>query len=245
MKIRKVNKSIILIKSVVYRIWIILSQMVFTFLFLGDWAQAASISIGWNLVNMVEYGVFEWLFARKWDVTVQTKGFVLWFTGLPCSGKTTLADEIAKVLIEKGVNVERLDGDIVRRQKLSNDLGFSKADRDKNINRVTFVSKLLSRNGTAVLASFVSPYRRTRRRIRKNVTNFVEVYVVASPQTCAKRDVKGMWARAKAGKIKGFTGYDDPYEFPENPEIIINTEKETVQQSTDKILKYLKEKHLI
>jgi adenylyl-sulfate kinase len=174
---------------------------------------------------------------------ITSKGAVIWLTGLPCSGKTTIGDALAKSL--KKSKVERLDGDIVRKGKLSDDLGFSKEDRNKNINRINFVSKLLARNEVIVIASFVSPYRKTRNNIRNNVNNFVEVYVEASAKKCAKRDVKGMWKQAKEGKIKGFTGYDDPYEKPNNPEIICNTEKETVSESTNKIIKYLKRRKLM
>jgi len=173
------------------------------------------------------------------------KGCVVWFTGIPCSGKSSIADELAKELYNRGKRVERLDGDIVRKGKLSNDLGFSKEDRDKNINRINFVSKLLSRNGVVVIASFVSPYAKTRENIRNNVTNFVEVFVKASVKECIKRDVKGMWKKALKGKIKGFTGFDDPYEAPKNPEIICDTETETIEESTNKVIKYLEDNKII
>lgn len=172
------------------------------------------------------------------------KGFTLWFTGLPCSGKSTVADIIAEKLKTHSLKIERLDGDVVR-QMLTRDLGFSKEDRDKNIERVTFVSKLLSRNGVGVLASFVSPYKETRNMIRKETTNFVEVYVNCPVEECAKRDVKGMYAKAYAGEIKDFTGVDDPYEPPENAEIVINTLEETEKESAEKIISKLQEIGLI
>ena len=166
---------------------------------------------------------------------MEQKGFTLWFTGLPCSGKSTVADIIAERLKTKGLKIERLDGDVVR-QMLTRDLGFSKEDRDKNIERVTFVAKLLSRNGVGVLASFVSPYRETRDMIRNETTNFVEVYVNCPVEECAKRDVKGMYAKAYAGEIKDFTGVDDPYEPPESAEIIINTLEESKEESAEKVI---------
>jgi adenylylsulfate kinase len=162
-------------------------------------------------------------------------GFTTWFTGLPCSGKTTVADTVADVLRERGYRVERLDGDIVRKD-LTSDLGFSKEDRDENIKRVTFVSKLLSRNGVAVLATFVSPYRERRRKTREEIGNFVEVFVRCPVDVCIERDVKGMYKKALAGEITGFTGVDDPYEDPENPEVILHTERETLEESVQKVL---------
>ena len=167
-------------------------------------------------------------------------GFTLWFTGLPCSGKSAIADRLADILKERGLRVERLDGDIVR-QSLTRDLGFSKADRDENIRRVTFVAKLLSRNGVAVLTSFVSPYREIREESRKEIANFVEAYAKCSLETCIQRDVKGMYQKAIEGKIKEFTGISDPYEEPLNPEILVETDKETLEESTQKVLKRLEE----
>ena len=168
------------------------------------------------------------------------QGFVLWFTGLSGSGKTTLARLMENELKARGIRVERLDGDVVR-QSLTADLGFSKEDRDKNIQRVTFVAKLLSRNGVGVLASFISPYRATRDWVRSEVTNFIEVFVDCSLEECIRRDVKGLYAKAMAGEIPEFTGVSDPYEPPPHPEIIINTIEEPVQESFAKIIGYLEE----
>lgn len=164
-----------------------------------------------------------------------TRGVTIWFTGLPCSGKTTIADRVAEVLREKGHKVERLDGDIVRKG-LTSDLGFSKEDRDENIKRVTFVAKLLTRNGVKVLATFVSPYIERRRKSREEIGEFMEVYVRCSVEECIRRDVKGMYRKALAGEITGFTGVDDPYEEPPNPELILDTDKETVEESVQKAL---------
>ncbi|MHB8094845.1 MAG: adenylyl-sulfate kinase [Candidatus Aminicenantales bacterium] len=167
-------------------------------------------------------------------------GFTLWFTGLPCSGKSAIADRLAAILKERGLRVERLDGDIVR-QSLTRDLGFSKADRDENIRRVTFVAKLLARNGVAVLTSFVSPYREIRDESRREIERFVEAYAKCSLEACIARDVKGMYQKAIEGKIKEFTGVSDPYEEPLNPEIVVETDKETLEESTQKVLKKLEE----
>ncbi len=168
------------------------------------------------------------------------RGFTLWFTGLPCSGKSAVADRVAEALRERGLRVERLDGDIVR-QDLTRDLGFSREDRNENIRRVTFVAKLLTRNGVAVLTSFISPYRDIRARARQEIGNFIEVYTKCSLDTCVARDVKGMYQKAIRGEIKEFTGISDPYEEPENPEILLETDRETLDESVAKVLRRLEE----
>ncbi|MFQ6101193.1 MAG: adenylyl-sulfate kinase [Anaerolineae bacterium] len=168
------------------------------------------------------------------------RGFTLWFTGLSGSGKTAIAKLVERELLDRGLKVERLDGDIVR-QSLTRDLGFSKEDRDKNIERVTFVAKLLTRNGVAVLCSFISPYRERRARSRQEIGEFIEVYVECPVEVCVQRDVKGLYAQAFAGEIENFTGVSDPYEEPENPELVCHTAQETVEDSAAKIIAYLEE----
>lgn len=172
------------------------------------------------------------------------EGFTLWLTGLSGAGKTTIALQLEQELLRRNLRVERLDGDTVR-QGLTRDLGFSKEDRDKNIERVTFVAKLLSRNGVAVIASFISPYRAHREQVRQETTNFIEVFVDAPLQTCIERDVKGMYAKALAGEIQNFTGINDPYEPPENAEIVLHTHQETIDESVARILDYLENLALI
>lgn len=173
-----------------------------------------------------------------------SSGFTLWLTGLSGAGKTTIALALEAELRARGVPVERLDGDTVR-QGLSRDLGFSKADRDKNIERVTFVAKLLSRNGIGVIAAFISPYRAARDAARRETTNFIEVFVSAPLAVCAQRDVKGLYAKALAGEIKDFTGIDDPYEEPLNPEITLHTDRDSVETCTQQVLAYLEARGLI
>lgn len=168
----------------------------------------------------------------------EQKGFTLWFTGLPCSGKTAVADKVAEELRERGLRVERLDGDIVRKS-LTRDLGFSKEDRNENIRRVTFVAKLLTRNGVAVLTSFISPYREIRDEARQEIGNFVEVYVKCPVEVCMERDVKGMYEKAIKGEIKEFTGISDPYEEPLKPEILLESDKETLEESANKVIQRL------
>lgn len=171
---------------------------------------------------------------------MEQRGFTLWFTGLSGSGKTTLAKTVEQELRQRGLKVERLDGDIVR-QSLTRDLGFSKEDRDRNIERVTFVAKLLTRNGVATLCSFISPYREVRARSRAEIGNFVEVYCACPLETCIERDIKGLYNKAMNGEIENFTGISDPYEPPENPEIVVHTDRETVERSTAIILRRLVE----
>jgi adenylyl-sulfate kinase len=166
------------------------------------------------------------------------KGFTLWFTGLPSSGKSTLAQRVQEILLERGMNVELLDGDEVR-TNLCKGLGFSKEDRDTNIRRIGYVCKLLSRNGAVAIAAAISPYRAIRDENRKAIGNYVEVYVKAPIEVLVERDIKGMYKKAIAGELKNFTGISDPYEAPENPEILIESDKETVEESTMKIIRTL------
>ncbi len=171
---------------------------------------------------------------------MEQKGVTVWFTGMSGAGKTALAIRLEQELRQRGLRVERLDGDIVR-QGLTSDLGFSKEDRDKNIERVTFVAKLLTRNGVAVLCSFISPYRQARDNARKQTGNFVEVYCYAPLEALVERDVKGLYKKALAGEIENFTGVSDPYEEPVNPEVIINSATETIEESLSKVWSKLEE----
>ena len=168
------------------------------------------------------------------------KGVTVWFTGLPCCGKTTIADRVAEILKAEGRKVERLDGDTVRKG-LTSDLGFSKEDRNENIKRVTFVAKLLTRNDVIVLATFVSPYEARRVKTREEIGEFMLVYVKAPVEVCIERDVKGMYKKALAGEIKNFTGVDDPYEEPASPKLVVETDKETLEESVQKVLIKMKE----
>jgi len=167
-----------------------------------------------------------------------TQGFTLWFTGLPCSGKTTISEIVGRELRERGLNVELLDGDEVRRN-LSKDLGFSKEDRDTHIRRIGFIAKLLSRNGVATLAAFVSPYCEVRDHLRSEIGNFVEVCVKCPVEVCIQRDIKGMYKKAIAGEIQNFTGISDPYEEPLAPEVIVETDRETPTESAQKVIQKL------
>lgn len=172
------------------------------------------------------------------------KGAVIWFTGLSGSGKSIIADRVCKYLRKKNIACQRLDGDIMRKA-LSKDLNYTKEDRNKNIERAAFVAELLSKHGVIVLASFISPYRKQRNKVRKQVGNFIEVFVNASIQICERRDTKGLYKKAKAGKIQNFTGISDPYQAPKQPEIELKTDQENIKESTNKIIKYLEQKGFV
>jgi len=168
------------------------------------------------------------------------KGFTIWFTGLSGAGKTTISKRVEEMIRQRGRNVEVLDGDVVRTH-LSKGLGFSKEDRDENIKRIAFVCKLLTRNGVATIAAAISPYRETRDYARAEIGNFVEVYVRCPLEVCIARDVKGLYKKALAGEIPLFTGISDPYEEPLNPEVICDTDQETVEVSAKKVIAKLDE----
>lgn len=165
-------------------------------------------------------------------------GMILWLTGLSGAGKTTIAEQLQHKLREYDRSVELLDGDAIR-QNLSKGLSFNRADRDENVRRVGYVANLLSRNGVIVIVSLISPYRAVRDELRATLDRFVEIYVNASLEVCEVRDVKGLYAKARSGQIKSFTGIDDPYEAPLNPDIVCNTAEETIDQSIIKILSWL------
>ncbi len=168
------------------------------------------------------------------------RGFTIWFTGLSCSGKTTVSQGVAEELLRRGLKVEVLDGDVVR-TNLSKGLGFSKEDRDTNIKRIGFVCKLLSRNGVVAIGAAISPYRATRDYNRKEIGDFVEVYCKTPLDVCIKRDVKGLYKKALAGEITNYTGVSDPYEEPLNPEVVLETDKETEEESVGKVIRKLEE----
>lgn len=165
-------------------------------------------------------------------------GFTVWLTGLPCSGKSTVARQLARQLLRRGRRVEVLDGDIVR-QNLSYGLGFSREDRDRNIRRIAFVANLLARNGVIVVVALVSPYREARDEARRLLGEFFEVHVDCPTSECERRDVKGMYKRARAGELRGFTGVDDPYEAPLEPELTLSTASQSSEESVTRVVKAL------
>jgi adenylyl-sulfate kinase len=172
-------------------------------------------------------------------------GYTLWFTGLSGSGKTTITNLLVKELLKRGSKLEVLDGDVVR-ENLSKGLGFSKEDRDTNIRRISFVADLLSRNGVPVITAAISPYREIRAEARELMgERFIEIFVKASVDTCIERDPKGLYEKALKGEIKEFTGVSDPYEEPLDPEVTLDTESETPEESAGKVITLLEQRRLI
>src|SRR5437867_5480564 len=167
-------------------------------------------------------------------------GCTIWFTGLSGAGKSTLAEVIEQRLKAFGRSVEVLDGDIVRTH-LSKGLGYSREDRNTNIQRIAFVCNLLTRNGVIAIAAAISPYREAREWAREEIGNFVEVYIKCPIEVCRQRDVKGLYKLVDEGKLKGFTGVDDPYEEPEHPELVVETNNETIEESVERIFATLEE----
>src|SRR6476620_11631591 len=173
------------------------------------------------------------------------KGFTLWFTGLSGAGKTTISKIVERELRDRGSKIEILDGDIVR-ENLSKGLGFSKEDRDTNIRRIAFVADLLSRNGVPVITAAISPYREIRDEARETMgERFIEIFVKASVEVCAERDVKGLYEKAFKGEIKEFTGVSDPYEEPSDPELVIDSEQHSPEESAALVVAKLEELGLV
>jgi len=168
------------------------------------------------------------------------KGVTIWFTGLPSSGKSTVARILERRFRREGLKCELLDGDVVR-TNLSKGLGFSREDRDANIKRIGFVAHLLTRNDVIAIAAAISPFREARDYNRKLIGNFVEVYIKCPVEECKKRDVKGLFKKARSGEITGFTGVDDPYEEPLQPEVVCETDKESAEESAERVIRKLEE----
>lgn len=175
---------------------------------------------------------------------MKSLGFTIWFTGLPSAGKSTLARLLHEMFDEAGLGNAILDGDEVR-QRLTKGLGFTKADREENIRRIAYVSKLLTKVGAISIVAAISPYRESRSRARAEIGNFIEVHVDCPLQICIDRDVKGLYAKASRGEIENFTGISDPYEPPLNPEIVVRTEREDPLTNVQIILNYLVDHHYI
>ena len=174
------------------------------------------------------------------------KSVVIWFTGLSGSGKSTLAHSVEEILFSKGCRTYVLDGDNVRHGLTSN-LGFSNEDRKENIRRIGEVTKLMMEAGLIILTAFISPFREDRIAVRNLISDgdFIEIYCKASLETCEARDLKGLYKRARLGEIKNYTGINSPYEIPDNPELIIDTDKEVLEESVSKIVSFLQTKSIV
>ncbi|NIS69869.1 MAG: adenylyl-sulfate kinase [Proteobacteria bacterium] len=231
------------IKAVSWRFWATVTTMLLVYLFTGTIEVALAIG---GLEVVLKMLIF-YLHERTWDKIrlgkKEVTPFVLWLTGLPASGKTTLANAVHKRLSSDGYKVERLDGDTVR--SIFPSTGFSREERNTHIQRVGFLASTLERNGVSVVASFISPYQDSRRFVRSLCRNFVEVHLSTPLEECEKRDTKGLYERARRGVIKNLTGIDDPYEVPGDPELTIESARESVEKSVDRITKYLTDRKFL
>ncbi len=186
-------------------------------------------------VIVLVYGVLSAAFVSNQDT--RTGPFVLWFTGLSGSGKSTIADRVYESLAGKGMRVEKVDGDSVR--DVFPQTGFTRDERNSHIRRMGYLVSMLEKNGVSVVASFISPYIESRDFVRSRCSRFVEIFVDASLEECERRDVKGLYGRARAGQIPNFTGIDDPYEAPQRPELVLHTATESVEESCKRVLDYI------
>jgi len=229
------------IKAFSWRAIATLTTALLVFIFTGKLAIALTI----GGIEAIAKMIFYFLHERLWDKLKfgrkEYKPFVIWLTGLPCSGKTTIGDKLFKKMKQLGIRVERIDSHQVR--DLFPEAGFTRENRNRHIKRVGHLASVLEQNGVCVIASFISPYAESRDFVKGLCKNFIEVHTKASVDTCMKRDYKGLYERAKKGEIANFTGVSDVYEEPKNPDIIIDTEKKSVDEATKSILQYVLSRH--
>ncbi len=232
-----------IIKTISWRITATITTFSLVWIFTGQLGTAFAIGGIEIFLKMFLY----YLHERFWDKSklgrVEVAPFVLWFTGLPVSGKTSLADAMYEEIKKNGRKVERLDGAKVR--QLFPQTGFSKKERILHVERIGHLSSILVKHNIIVVASFISPYEESRQFARQLSTNFIEIYVNTPLEICEKRDTKGLYLRARKGEIKQFTGIDAPYEEPKNPEIIVDTSNIALEENVKKIMKYIKIKNLV
>lgn len=233
----KEAKSRSLIKMISWRVLATLTTMTLVYIFVGKIEIAVTVGVFEVIAKMIIYYFHE----RSWNKIKwgrhQVEPFVVWFTGLPVSGKTTLANMLHGYLVKEGLKAERLDGEKVR--TLFPLTGFSKEDRDRHVKRVGYLASMLEKNGVIVVASFISPYKESRDFVRNICGQFIEVYTSASAEACEKRDTKGMYKKARSGEIENFTGVSDPYEVPTRPQLVVDTEDQSPEESFQKIKKYI------
>ena len=233
MYIEKKRRSVL--KTISWRIWATLTTAALVLLLVGEIKIALAVGGLEVIIKMALYFLHE----RWWNkIKFGKKELVpkvIWFTGLSGSGKSTLSEALYEKMKIKGLKVEHLDGDSIR--DIFPKTGFSKEERNRHIRRVGFLASKLEKNGVTVIASFISPYKEARRFVRGLCENFIEVHVATPIEECEKRDVKGLYAKARRGEIKQFTGIDDPYEVPENPEISVDTTGLSIEEAMKKIIK--------
>jgi adenylylsulfate kinase len=226
-----------LIKTLSWRLLATITTAALVYPFTKDVDIALKIGGIEILLKLLIYYLHERLWNKITFGKKEISPSVIWFTGLSGAGKSTIAEEVYSRLKAKGLKVEHLDGDLVR--EIFPKTGFSKEDRDRHVKRVGFLASMLEKNGVIVIASFISPYKESRDFVRDLCKNFKEVHVATPLEECEKRDVKGLYAKARKGEITQFTGIDDPYEEPENPEVKVNTTGQTIEESVQFVLKKL------
>jgi len=247
MKLKKINKKTFSWQGIAYRIFVIGVNAIFFKVGAKQAMQqygAIGASLIWNSINMILYFLYHGVFLRLFSLRIETNGTVIWFTGLSGSGKTTISDKLAQELLQRGYKVQKLDGDILRKT-INKDLGFSLEDRKINLERAIAIAKILAENKIIVLCSFISPDRNIRNKFRKQIKNFIEIYVNCPLSICKQRDPKGLYRQACAGRISNFTGISQKYEPPLHPHIELKTDLESIENSTKKIMNYLRIQKLI
>ena len=230
-------------KAVSWRFWATVTTMVLVYVFTGTVKIALAVGCLEVVVKIVIYFLHERLWDRIRFGKKVIRPFVVWTTGLPGSGKTTLGNRVYEKLTKNGYRVERLDGDTVR--SLFPSTGFSREERNVHIERVGHLASILERNGIIVVASFISPYEEARDFVRRLCENFIEIHMATPGEVCEKRDTKDLYGRARRGEIKNLTGYDDPYEIPSHPELTIDASQESVEKSANQVLRYIQGKRLL
>jgi adenylylsulfate kinase len=233
----KESKTRSVLKSITWRLIATLTTTVLVYVFTGELAMAATVGGLELFAKLAIHFVYERAWAKIRFGVSEVQPAVLWFTGLSGSGKSTVAQLVFEKLKAKGYRLERLDGDRVR--SVFPKTGFSREARETHIKRIGFVASLLEKNGVFVVASFISPHREPRDFVRKLCRHFIEIHISTPLEECEKRDRKGLYAKARAGEIKNFTGIDDPYEAPINPELRIDTTHLSVEEAADEVIRYV------
>lgn len=226
-----------IVKSVSWRVTATITTIILVYLFTGTIELALAIGGVEVVAKMFIYFLHERLWDRLTFGKKEIKPVVIWFTGLSGSGKTTISKVIEERIRSRKLRVQHLDGDAMR--AIFPGTGFSKEERDAHIRRVGLLCSMLEKNGVIVVASFVSPYRETRDFVRNLCHNFIEVYISTPLEVCEKRDVKGLYAKARSGEIKNFTGISDPYEEPKNPELSLDTSNISETEAIENVMAYL------
>lgn len=229
-------------KGFSWRLFATTTTVIIVYIFFGRLDMAIAAGLLETVAKVALYWAHERVWLKiKWG-RKKIEPFNLWFTGLPLSGKTTIADAVYKELKELDIPLERIDSKDIR--ELIPDIGYSREDRNRHMHRVGHLIKTLQNNSVSTVASFVSPYRESRKAIREMVKNNVVVYVKADIETCKKRDYKGVYEKAISGELKNFTGINDIYEEPQKAEIVIDTDKISVEEATQEIIKYIKKNYV-